>query len=441
MAVTSNAPVLNSTGVGTNVKVIAVFNQAMNSDTLNDKSFKLVGESGSDIPGTVTYNSTTQSVSFAAASGNGLSANTKYTAKITKAARNMANKSLLKDYVWTFITGESADISDLTVVSSSPVNFASGVVLNSKVSVVFNKAIDPETVTSANFALTVGGSPVIGSLDYPNPTTIVFTPSNNLVKAETYKFTLNAGITDLAGIALTASDITFETGSELSVNSTAVDLGTAAEYAILAKSAVSVTGSAEIIGDVAVSPAARTFLTGFSDTIDADGAFSTSVLVTGHLFAANMAGPTPTNLTTAVADMQLAYTDAAGRSNPDHTELGAGNITGMDLAPGLYKWGTGLLITSDVTLTGSATDVWIFQIAQDLTIGNGVKVTLAGGALPKNIFWQVAGAVTMGTTSEVKGNILSQTRIEMQTGAKLDGRALAQTAVTIDANAVTKPAQ
>ncbi len=153
-----------------------------------------------------------------------------------------------------------------------------------------------------------------------------------------------------------------------------------------------------------------------------------------------MAAPTPSKLTTAIGDMEIAYTDAAGRSSPDHTELGAGDISGMTLEPGLYKWGTGVLMASDVTLSGGANDIWIFQIAEDMTVENGVALTLAGGALPKNIFWQVAGQATLGTTADFKGIILSKTQIVVNNGAVLNGRAMAQTAATLDANAITQPA-
>ena len=161
--------------------------------------------------------------------------------------------------------------------------------------------------------------------------------------------------------------------------------------------------------------------------------------MTGKLYAADMAVPTPSNLTTAVSNMETAYTDAAGRVTPDFVDMGAGNVSGLTLIPGLYKWGTGLLMTSDVTIAGGATDVWIFQISGDLTVGNGVMITLSGGALPKNIFWQVAGQTSLGTTADFKGIILCQTKIVMETGAAMNGRALAQTAVTLDANAVTQP--
>jgi len=113
----------------------------------------------------------------------------------------------------------------------------------------------------------------------------------------------------------------------------------------------------------------------------------------------------------------------------------------MTLSPGVYKWGTGLLIPTDVTLGGSATDVWIFQIAQDLTMSSGAQVVLAGGALPGNVIWQVAGLVDLGTTAHLEGVVLTQTSITLRTGASIDGRLLAQTAVDIDGSAVVEPAQ
>jgi hypothetical protein len=137
--------------------------------------------------------------------------------------------------------------------------------------------------------------------------------------------------------------------------------------------------------------------------------------------------------------MQNAYTDAAGRTSPTATELGAGSIGGMTLAPGLYKWSTGVTIPTDVTLSGGANDVWIFQVAQNLTTSSATHVILSGGAQASNIFWQVAGQATLGTTSVFNGNILSQTAVVLKTGATLNGRALAQSAVTLDSNSVTLP--
>ncbi|MHB9030384.1 MAG: ice-binding family protein [Candidatus Latescibacterota bacterium] len=209
---------------------------------------------------------------------------------------------------------------------------------------------------------------------------------------------------------------------------------------VLAKSGISTTGTTSIAGDIGISPAAASYITGFALSTPPT-AFTTSSLVTGKVYAADYNAPAPANMTTAISDMETAYTDAAGRTLPDAAELGAGNISGMTLAPGLYKWGTGLLIDNKgVTLSGSANDVWIFQIAGALTVNSGAIVTLSGGAQAKNIFWQVTGQTTLGTTAQFKGNILDQTAIVLNTGAILDGRALAQTAVTMDSNAITRPA-
>ncbi|MBP7587035.1 MAG: DUF3494 domain-containing protein [Thermoanaerobaculia bacterium] len=220
-----------------------------------------------------------------------------------------------------------------------------------------------------------------------------------------------------------------------------VNLLVAGRFVILSKAGISTTGVTSIVGDIGVSPISATAITGFDLILAPSGRYSTSSLVEGKVYASDYAPPTPTRMTTAVGDMETAYTDAEGRTLPDFTELYSGNLTGQTLTPGLYKWGTGVLISAGgVTLSGSPTDVWIFQIAQDLTVESGAIVTLAGGASAANVFWQVAGETTLGTTSRMKGIVLCATQIAMNTGAKLLGRALAQTAVTLDANAINMAA-
>ena len=220
-----------------------------------------------------------------------------------------------------------------------------------------------------------------------------------------------------------------------------VDLGSAGNFVILAKSGISTTGTTSIVGDIGVSPIAATAITGFGLILDASGQFSTSSLVTGKVYAADYAVPTPAKMTTAVLDMEAAYTDAAGRPAGvgAFLNVGGGTLSGLTLAPGVYTWGTTVTITGDITLAGSSTDVWIFQIAGTLDISSGKKVILSGGAQASNIFWAVAGVVSLGTTSVFNGNILAKTMIAMNTGATLNGRALAQTAVTLIANTITVP--
>lgn len=212
-----------------------------------------------------------------------------------------------------------------------------------------------------------------------------------------------------------------------------VNLGVAGEFAILSKTGITNVYKSTITGDIGASP-----ITGAAILV-------TCAEVTGTIYTVDAAGPLPsritnaTRLTLSVGDMQTAYTDAAGRSNPDFLNLGAGNIGGKTLTSGLYKWTSALIIPTDITISGNSTDVWIFQIAGTLKAGSAVRINLEGGAQAKNIFWQTSGAVTLGTTSHFEGNILSQTGINLQTGATINGRLLAQTAVTLQMNVVTQP--
>ena len=213
-----------------------------------------------------------------------------------------------------------------------------------------------------------------------------------------------------------------------------VRLGAAGTFVILSKTGITDVYASAIVGDVGTSP-----ITGAALLL-------TCGEVSGRTYTVDAAGPLPcavndaTFLTAAVGDMGFAYDDAAGRLYPDVTELGAGEIGGLTLQPGLYKWGTGLLITTDVTLAGGPNDVWILQVAGTLNQGNATRVTLAGGARAQNIFWQVAGAVTIGTTAHFEGVVLAKTMVAVNTGASVTGRLLAQTAVTLQMNAVTQPA-
>lgn len=212
-----------------------------------------------------------------------------------------------------------------------------------------------------------------------------------------------------------------------------VNLGTAGNFVILAQSAVTNIPTSAVTGDVGLSPITGSFM-GLS-----------CAQVTGAIYSVDAAGPLPcrvtdaTRLTAAIGDKGTAYTDAAGRA-PDVTELGAGNIGGLNLGPATYKWSSNVLIPTDVTLTGGPNDVWIFQIAQGLTVSSGAQIILAGGALAKNVYWQTFAAADIGTTAKFSGVILSQTSIAMKTGSSINGRLLAGTAVTLDQNAVTQPA-
>ncbi len=214
-----------------------------------------------------------------------------------------------------------------------------------------------------------------------------------------------------------------------------VKLGSAGTFALLSKTGITNVYASAITGDVGASP-----ITGAAIGL------TCAEIKTGILYTVNAAGPLPcsvtaaTLLTSAVSDMQTAYTDAAGRVRPDFNNLGSGEIGAKTLKPGLYKWSTDVSISNNVTLVGGATDVFIFQISGGIKQASATRVILTGGVLAKNVFWQSAGVVTIGTTAHFEGVILAKTLIAVQTGASVNGRLLAQTAVTLQKNTVTQPA-
>lgn len=224
-----------------------------------------------------------------------------------------------------------------------------------------------------------------------------------------------------------------------------VNLGTAANYAILAKTGVSTVPNSVVTGNVGLSPAARTFLTGWSLITEPTDTYFTSAQVTGKLYAADqVGGTTSVDLTTAVGNMQTAYTDAAGRtvSSAATTDVGSGTLTSQtfnSVGPvTVYEWGSAVTIPTDLTISGSATDVFILKVAGTLNMAAAKNVILVG-VLPQNIFWQVSGAVTIGANAHFEGIILGKTSITFGNLSSINGRLLAQTAVILDATTVTHP--
>lgn len=213
---------------------------------------------------------------------------------------------------------------------------------------------------------------------------------------------------------------------------TKVDLGGAGHFVILSETGITDVPASVVTGNIGVSP-----ITGAADHLSC-------AEVTGMVYSVDAAGPAPCNiiapkrLTAAVNDMQAAYTNAAGRT-PTITNLGGGNIGGLTLRPGVYKWTTGVTIPSNVRISGGSHAVWIFQIAQDLDVSSGVSVVLKRNAQAQNIFWQVAGTTNLGTTSRLEEIVLDATAITLGTGARIEGRLLAQTAVSLEKNTVTAP--
>ncbi|MEO6353021.1 MAG: ice-binding family protein [Burkholderiaceae bacterium] len=341
-----------------------------------------------------------------------------------------------------------------TVTQTNPNNGATHVatsthgsdnlVTGTVVTATFSEPMNPGTIISSpagtltTFTLKeTTGNNVPGTVTLNAANTVaIFTPTGPALMPNTsYTATVTTAAKSAGGVAM-ANPIAwnFTTNAIAFTAHAPVDLGAAGTFAILSKTGITDVYASAITGDIGTSP-----ITGAALLL-------TCGEVTGKIYVVDAAGPLPcaindaTTLTAAVGSMGTAYTNAAGRTTPDFTELGAGEIGGLTLAPGLYKWGTDLLISTDVTLSGGPNDVWIFQVAGKLNQANAKQVTLAGGALAKNIFWQVADDVTIGTTAHFEGVVLAKKLVAVNTGASMNGRLLAQTAVTLQQNAVTQPA-
>jgi hypothetical protein len=320
------------------------------------------------------------------------------------------------------------------VPAAGAINVGTGSVIR----VTFSEAMDPSTLTSASFSVKLGSVAVAGQVSYFEKTA-TFTPSSALAQNSHYDVTVSVAAKDLAGNALAAPYAwSFNTSVIAGLGPAPVALGSSGNFAILAQSTVTNVPTSAITGNLGLSPAAASYITGFAAT--KVGTYWTSPQVVGGIFAADNDPPTPSNLTTAVSDMQTAYTDAAGRPSPNFLNLGAGSIGGLTLLPGLYKWASSVTVSADIALVGAANDVWIFQVTGDLALSSAKAMAISGGAQPKNVFWQVAGAVNLGTTSHAEGIVLCKTAIVLGTGASINGRLLAQTAVNLASNAVTQPA-
>jgi len=434
-AVASTLPAAGATGVSRSASISATFSKPMSPASFTSATFTL-SAGGVPIAGTVTGSGSSATfVPFASYAGS-----TVITATIAGSVQDLSGNALGAAKSWSFTTAAVPDLDAPVVTSANPAAGAIGIAPGAAISATFGEAMAPSTINPTSFTLSGPlGAAVSGSVSYNALTrTATFQPGSPLAAGTVFQAKLtSAGVTDVDGKHL-AADFIWSFTSQMHTGLAPVLLGTAGNYVILAETKISNVPTSAITGDIAISPAAESYLTGFVIT-DFTG-YATATEVVGKVYAADQASPTPINLTTAIGDMGTAYTDAAGRPTPDFLELNTGAIGGLTLHPGLYKWTGDVGISSDLTLTGNVNGVWIFQISGNLAESNGTKVFLSGGALPKNIFWQVAGAVTLGTTSHFEGIILSQTAIILQTGASVNGRLLAQSAVVLDGNAVTKPA-
>jgi hypothetical protein len=415
------SPVAGISDAALNSTVTAEFSEAMDPLTLTTTTVSLK-QGTTLIPGTVTYSGNTVVFSPSAF----LSAGSSYMAVISNQVTDLAANPMASEYVWFFNT-RPADVDpnlDRTAPQVSlvgPLNGATAVALSRTVSITFSEAMSPATINATSIVLSQGTTLISGAVTYNGNTGVaVFTPAVNLDINNGYLLTVTTQATDLAGNALAVNKVSrFTTGQN---QHTTVALGAAGTFTILAGSTVTSTGFAVVNGDLGLSPG--TSVTGFPPAI-----------LTGTSHVNN-----PTSAQ-AQLDLTTAYNDAAGRTLAP--VVVAGNIGGQTFGPGLYKSTSTLAISSgNVTLDaqGDPDAIFIFQIASAFSVTSGRQVFLINGAVPANVFWQVGTSATFETTSVFKGIILADQSISFDTGATLDGRALARIgAVSLDANTITRP--
>lgn len=423
--VVSTDPLNLATGVALNKKVTATFSRVMDASTINTSTFTLK-QGLNSIAGFVTYSGLM--ATFTPASN--LAANTIYTATITTGAKDTAGTAIVSNFTWSFTTVLAIPP---TVVSTDPINGATGVPLDKTITATFSKAMDDLTITSTTFIVKQGSTSVSGFVSYSG-LTATFNPTSSLWSNAVYTATITTGAKDSSGTPL-VSNYVWSFTTALSAGGLAVNLGTAARFAILSNSAITNIPTSSITGDVGISPGGRSSITGL-----------TLPEVIGTIFAADDAIPVPAMLILAKADAEAAYLDAIAATRGTPTPI-SGNINGLTLVPGLYQSGTSIQISPGgivyLDAQGDVNAVFVIRSATSITTSATSNVILTNGAKAKNVFWSAGSAVTLGTNSIMKGTIIASTSISLLTGARLDGRALIQSAaagqVSLDQNIIVRP--
>jgi hypothetical protein len=429
--------------VAINSQLSVTFSEAMDTATVNELSFSVAAANEAPIMATVSLDSASNIAILTPS--NDFSATTVYTAKITRDVKSALGIPLANEHIWSFTTAALPDTTAPTVLKTYPLNTEVNFALNRNITAEMSESLAPSSVSNTSFTLSNGTALVSGMVNYTNAT-VTFDPDGDLEANTVYTATLTTGITDLAipANALAESYVwSFTTGLEAAAGPYFVNLRTAADMVILSKAGITNVPTSMITGNIGASPITAAAM----DTVfcsDISGIiYGSDAAYTGSGDSSCFAGTAPDNtlIANAVLDMGTAYADAAGRTTPDFTELYAGDLSGQTLAAGLYKWGTDVVVSTDVTLNGGANDVWIFQVAGDVIMADGSSVYLTGGAQAKNVFWQVGGGTgaVIGTTAHFEGIVLAEKGITVNTGASVNGRLLAHTAVTLDQNAITQP--
>lgn len=406
-------------------------------------------------------------------------------------------------------TPENFTNSDPTVESTMPSDGDMDVPRNVVIEITFSEDVDSTVMNNSSFTLIQGTESVTGTLEFSDNVG-TFTPNRNLEAESEYTAILTMGEdrpvadytehrfndeeSDERQADSNVKEWSFTTGGNTDVVEK-VDLGSAANYVILAHTSINNDETSEITGQKGFDPdfkSSKEDKTAYwlkNEDIDKEKARrdTTDKKSDNREYAAGERDSDSENLDEALEDMMTAYSEASERTpvdfvdykmksssdknemyhsdydSDDHTDdrrddrgddVRMGDVyddeqemdterdrSSTTLDPGVYKWNESVEISNNITLSGSADDVWIFQISEDLTVDRDVQITLSDGAVAENIFWQVAGEVNLGESSHFEGIILSETGITMKNRATLNGRMLTLTDINLDENTIIDPQQ
>jgi len=421
--VTSTDPANNATNVALNKSATATFNMVMNGATINGTTFTIM-QGATPVVGVVSYAGTVATFNPTLDFLPGLV----YTATITTGATSAGGTALANNYVWSFTTLAA---TPPLVISTDPMNNATGVALNKTITATFNMAMNPATINNLTFTLQEGANTIVGLVTYTG-NTASFDPTSNLISGKTYTATITTGAQNVGGTGL-ANNYVWTFSTTAPTGPLAPNLNSAADFGILAATTVTNNAGLSQIINMNVGVYPGTAVSGFPP----------GIVVNGVIMTAASPAPAPATLLAAKNDLTAAYLYAEGASSPAPVTV-AGNIGGTTLAPGIYK-STSTLSVDGTSLTldagGDPNAVWIFQIGSTLITTTGGSIILAGGAQSKNIYWQVGSSATVGDNTAFHGNILALVSITMNTNATAVGRMLTQTGAVVltSTNIITKP--
>jgi hypothetical protein len=456
--VTAVSPSFGNTNVATNTAIIsATFSKAMDPDSITASSFTLNCPSSVGAnDGTVTYIGATH---VATRTVPAPLAGT-CTATVTTAVKDSTGAAMLSPYSWQFSVGESSDTTAPVAASVSPTELATNVATNSAVTATFNEAMNPLTLNATTFTVSAGGTPIAGSVAYaPLGNVATFQPTANLTANALYTATVTTGAMDQAGNALASSKVwTFTTGATVAA-APSVALLTVAPFGTFGGTGgMTNTGTlTQVNGDIGSTATGTSSVTGFHDSL---GDIYTQTpanigAVTGKIYTCtnSVTGPTSAGVnapacavaTQARLDAQAAYAALVAKPVGGASPAPGANLAGLTLLPGTYVAPGGSFMIQGGNLTldaqGDANATWVFQMATTLTVGGpGVaspqSIILAGGALPKNVFWQVGSAATINAAGggTMVGTIITQTGASFSTAGNVNIVTLNGRALSLDAS-------